>query len=50
MSACACAYPPPDERLKLAQVEEERGTKRLHDEGYIKFNFRAPAARKGGSE
>jgi hypothetical protein len=30
-----CPYPPPDERLKLAQAEETRATQRLYDEGYI---------------
>ncbi|HVG92625.1 MAG TPA: hypothetical protein VNB54_14115, partial [Alphaproteobacteria bacterium] len=35
ISSCSCAYPSPDERLALANAEQERATKRLYADGYV---------------
>jgi len=37
MSSCSCAYPAPDERMALAKAEQERATKRLYEEGWMKI-------------
>jgi hypothetical protein len=35
---CACSYPPPEERMQLAEAEQKHATKRLYEEGWIKVN------------
>lgn len=39
ISSCSCAYPAPEDRLKLARAEKNAATERLFKDGYIKLQM-----------